>query len=143
MYRNSLTRAHIPLSTDKCMTGTARYASLNSHYGRELSRRDDMESMAYVLVYFMRGQLPWMGLKSATKRQWYEKVREMKNCMPVEEICQVRVWFYCRRFNCLIFIYKILMPMVYSHYRVCQASLDSFSSTRGSCASTRAQITIT
>ncbi|KAH9018754.1 kinase-like protein [Lactarius pseudohatsudake] len=61
-YRDPYTNKHIPPNTNLGLTGTATFASINSHLGLELGRRDDMESLAYILIYFLRGHLPWQGL---------------------------------------------------------------------------------
>lgn len=87
-YRDTQTKAHIPYREDKNLTGTARYASVNAHLGIEQSRRDDMESLGYVLLYFLRGCLPWQGLKATTKKQKYERISEKKMSTPVEVLCK-------------------------------------------------------
>lgn len=87
-YRDHSTYQHIPFKDGKHLTGTARYASVNTHLGMEQSRRDDLESLGYVLVYLYKGQLPWQGLRAANKKQKYAKISEKKQRTTSHELCR-------------------------------------------------------
>ncbi len=104
-FRNPKTGQHIPWKEGKNLTGTARYASLNTHLGYEQSRRDDLEGLGYVLIYFLRGKLPWQGLPAKTKKEKYDKIKEKKQNTTIEELCKgfpeefTKYLNYCRSLN--------------------------------------------
>lgn len=87
-YRDEQTRIHISYKENKNLTGTARYASKNAHKGIEQSRRDDLESIGYVLVYLMKGSLPWQGLKCKEKQEKYAKIKEIKENLTPDKLCE-------------------------------------------------------
>lgn len=83
-------RTHIPPTKSKKLVGTIRYASLNSHNGMELSRRDDLISIGYMLIYFIKGHLPWQGLctKDTPRDVNYNLIKQCKQNTTNEQLCQ-------------------------------------------------------
>lgn len=87
-YRHPRTLHHVPYRDGRSLTGTPRYASISNHMGIEVSRRDDLESIGYILVYFLRGKLPWQGLRGATTAQKHQLILEKKMSTPIDELCK-------------------------------------------------------
>lgn len=77
-YRDVKTKQHIPYKEGRTLTGTARYASVGAHMGIEQGRKDDIEAIAYVLLYFLLGELPWQGIHVASKQEKYHRICDMK-----------------------------------------------------------------
>lgn len=101
-YLNLKTKQHIPYRENKKLTGTAKFASINTHIGIEQSRRDDLEGLSYILVYFMNGELPWHNLPAKDKEEKYKKIMEKKIETKIEDLCLGaspefgQFMYYCR-----------------------------------------------
>lgn len=86
-YKDKNTGQHIPYRENRHLVGTVRYASINAHLGIEQSRRDDIESIGYVLVYFYLGRLPWQSKMDKGKPP-VNKIMEKKLITPPEILCK-------------------------------------------------------
>ncbi|KAM8703537.1 hypothetical protein ACLKA7_008199 [Drosophila subpalustris] len=124
-YRPS-TRKHITYNERHELIGTARYASVHAHYA-EQGRRDDLESVGYLLLYFLRGRLPWQGINAETRVQKYEKIAESKSTLALNVLCagipsEFYVYMkYCRSLHFTeqpdyVFLRQLFQKLFRSHF---------------------------
>lgn len=99
-------KKHIPITYNHDIIGTARYSSINMHRGIEPSRRDDLEAIGHMLIYFIKGKLPWQGItKNTDKKNFFEKIGEIKMLTPLSSLCDKcpkcieKYITYCRNLN--------------------------------------------
>jgi len=88
-YRDDVTNEHKPFRKNRNIVGNPRYSSINVHLGKEQSRRDDLESLGYLLIFFIRGSLPWQSLGSHTDtyKEKCQKISDVKMSTPIEDLC--------------------------------------------------------
>jgi len=87
-FRDSKTGLHIPYRDGKDLTGTARYASINTHLGIEQSRRDDIEAVGYMMIYLMKGRLPWQGQVNSNPKKKYDRIKKIKIDLKLNDLCE-------------------------------------------------------
>jgi len=118
---------HVAYRGQLALTGTARYASINTHKGCEQSRRDDLEAIGHMLFYFLRGALPWSGLTAKNQDEKYRKIKEKKMETPLNELGagypeQFQTYLqYCRN---LEFKARPNYNMLYGLFRALRVSED-------------------
>eukprot|EP00928_Gymnodinium_smaydae_P004600 TRINITY_DN11564_c0_g1_i1.p1 TRINITY_DN11564_c0_g1~~TRINITY_DN11564_c0_g1_i1.p1 ORF type:complete len:347 (-),score=50.28 TRINITY_DN11564_c0_g1_i1:70-1065(-) len=86
--RKPTTKNHANASKSSSVVGALRYISRNAHLGAKQSQKDDLESLGYVLMHFLRGNLPWQGLQANTRHEKYKLIMEKKKNTSVEELCK-------------------------------------------------------
>ncbi|KAH7643773.1 gilgamesh-like protein [Dermatophagoides farinae] len=79
--------SHIIYQENKPFTGTVRYMSINNNFGREQSRRDDLEALVYMLIYFYKGRLPWQGIVANSIIERYRLIAQCKMNTPITTLC--------------------------------------------------------
>ena len=87
-YQDPKTGNHVPYKKNKSITGTARYASINTHAGYEQSRRDDLESTFYSLIYLAQGSLPWQKAFGRTNKERYQQILRYKTSTSLDVLCK-------------------------------------------------------
>ena len=87
-YRSSASGKHVKFGFTGKLTGTTKYSSANTIRGGEQSRKDDLESVAYMIIFFMKGDLPWEHIKSNNEINKYYKIYMMKKNLPVQQLCK-------------------------------------------------------
>ncbi|XP_015047137.2 casein kinase I [Drosophila yakuba] len=135
-------KKHIGYTENRDLVGTARYASVRAHYA-EQSRRDDLESVGYLLLYFQRGRLPWQGIRAQSQAQKYEKIAEYKSNIPLQQLCSgLPIEFfmylkYCRKLHFAekpdyVYLQQLFKVLFRNQYKLCDFLFDWFVLKRGS-----------
>lgn len=102
-YRDPTTLGHVPYRTDCSLTQRPSFSSITAHIGIQQSRRDDLESLGYMLIYFLVGSLPWDNITSITRRIMKQKILSCMGETSFDKLCEgcpqefVTYFEYCRK----------------------------------------------
>lgn len=130
-YINKLTNEHIEYKNNASFTGSFRFSSVRNHRGIEQSRRDDLESIGYMLIYFLKGKLPWQGLTASTKAKRSKQIYQIKKDTSLDILCDgipkefLLYMKYCThlKFNQTP-NYEVLRNLFISLFNMCNYELD-------------------
>jgi serine/threonine protein kinase len=87
-FIDTQSKEHIEYKTNVNFTGSFRFSSIRNHKGIEQSRRDDLESIGYMLIFFLKGKLPWQGLTASTKAKRSKQIYQVKKETSLEVLCE-------------------------------------------------------
>jgi serine/threonine protein kinase len=129
--KHQTTNEHIDYKTNVSFTGSFRFSSLRNHKGIEQSRRDDLESIGYMLIYFLKGKLPWQGLTASTKAKRSKQIYQIKKDTTLDVLCDgipkefLLYMKYCTnlKFNQTP-NYEVLRNLFISLFNMCNYDLD-------------------
>ena len=87
-YRSSRTGKHLPFNKNYKIYGTTIFLSLNVLRGIEQTRKDELESLGLVIIYLYKGYLPWSNYKFKDIFQALEKIKSIKESLPLKQLCK-------------------------------------------------------
>jgi len=88
LYISKTSNKHKPYCDHKSLVGTPRYASINAHDGIRYGRRDDLMSLSYMLIFLLKGSLPWQGVKISDKVKKYNQISHLKKTITPSKLCE-------------------------------------------------------
>ena len=83
-YKSDTTNKHAKLTLSNKIVGTQRYGSIDALKGLRQGRKDDLESLCYMLIYFFLGKLPWQDIKAETEAEKYKKLLNEKKKFNID-----------------------------------------------------------
>lgn len=116
---------HIPMKTRNAMIGTECFTTVNLHQFLDPSRRDDLGSIGYVLLYFLRGKLPWQGINHCDKKKRKHDIGDSKMTTAHEQLCEgfplefVKYLQYCDQLR-----FELQLPSLFDSRGWCTSPVE-------------------